>query len=216
MPPPCVLWAKGCGRRVFRECDFSFNGRVGPVIFNRMRDDGKEMQRFSSLLIDHQELLRSYIITQLPGSPDVRDVLQEVNIVLWEKQKSFRPGTNFGAWACTVARYKVLEHRRKEARRSGFLVFNEELSGLLAAEIQEREPELLEEQRWALEQCLAKLSPSNRRMLQARYDSSGGALERLAADTGRSNESLRVTLCRIRSSVRRCIRGLLALEGGIP
>lgn len=180
-----------------------------------MSDDCKELQQFTSLLIDHQELIRSYIITQIPGSPDVRDVLQEVNVVLWEKQKSFQPGTNFGAWACTVARYKVLEHRRREARRSGFLVFNEELSRVLAAEVQEREPDSLEEHRWALDQCLAKLSPSNRRLLQARYDSSGGALARLSAETGRSRESLRVTLSRIRSSVRRCVRSLLTLEGGI-
>jgi RNA polymerase sigma-70 factor (ECF subfamily) len=181
-----------------------------------MRKDCKEMQEFASLLIDHQEVIRSFIITQIPGSPDVRDILQEVNMVLWEKQKSFRPGTNFGAWSCTVARYKVLEHRRKEARRNGFLVFNDELSGVLAAEAQEREPDALEDQRWALDQCLAKLSPSNRRLLQARYDSAAGALARLSAETGRTCESLRVTLSRIRSSVRQCIRGLLTLEGGIP
>lgn len=174
------------------------------------------MQEFASLLIDHQEVIRSFIITQIPGSPDVRDVLQEVNMVLWEKQKSFRPGTNFGAWACTVARYKVLEHRRKEARRNGLLIFNEELSGVLAAQAQEREPDALEDQRWALDQCLAKLSPSNRRLLKARYDSSSGAIASLSAETGRSGESLRVSLSRIRSSLRRCMRGLLALEGGIP
>jgi len=33
--------------------------------------------------------MRSYIISLLPGSPDVRDVLQEVNIVLWEKMNDF-------------------------------------------------------------------------------------------------------------------------------
>jgi RNA polymerase sigma-70 factor (ECF subfamily) len=181
-----------------------------------MRKDHRELQRFTSLLIDHQEVIRSFIISQIPGSPDVRDILQEVNMVLWEKQKSFQAGTNFGAWACTVARYKVLEHRRKEARRSGLLVFNDELSRVLAAEVQEREPDALEEQRWALEQCLAKLSPSNRRLLQARYASPAGALARLSDETGRTRESLRVTLSRIRSSVRRCVRGLLTLEGEIP
>lgn len=181
-----------------------------------MRKDGKELQEFASLLIDYQEVIRAFIITQIPGSPDVRDILQEVNMVLWEKQNSFQQGTNFGAWACTVARYKVLEHCRKEARRSGFFVFNDELSRVLAAEVQEREPDALEDKRWALDQCLAKLSPSNRRLLQARYDSAPGAFARFSAETGRSGESLRVTLCRIRSSVRRCVRGLLAMEGGIP
>lgn len=200
----------------FPEGDFPLDHRYHSVIFKSMRKDCKDVQEFTSLLIDHQELIRSYIITQIPGWPDVRDVLQEVNIVLWEKQKSFKPGTNFGAWACTVARYKVLEHRRAEARRNGVLIFNEDLSRTLGADIQEREPDALEEQRWALDQCLAKLSPANRRLLKARYDASAGALARLADETGRSRESLRVTLCRIRDSLRRCIRNLLALEGGLP
>jgi RNA polymerase sigma-70 factor (ECF subfamily) len=208
--------AAGSGKKSGVPRDFSVNARRLPGIFWGVRDDRKEIQQFGSLLIDHQELIRSYIITQIPAGLEVRDVLQEVNMMLWEKQKSFRLGTNFGAWACTVARYKVLEHRRKEARRRGFLVFSDELSHLLAAEAQEREPEALEEKRWALNQCLEKLSPANRRLLRARYDSCGGELARLSAETGRSNESLRVTLSRIRSSVRRCIRGLLSLEGGIP
>jgi RNA polymerase sigma-70 factor (ECF subfamily) len=97
-----------------------------------MSQESLDVQEFVALLIDHQEVIRSYIITQIPGSPDIRDVLQEVNIVLWEKMKDFEPGTNFGAWACTVARYKVLEHRRREARRNGLLIFNDDLCRAIA------------------------------------------------------------------------------------
>ena len=103
-------------------------------------------------------MIRAYIITQIPGSPDVRDILQEVNVVLWEKRGTFKEGTNFGAWACTVARYKVLEHRRKEARHAGLFLFNDELSEFLGEKFQNHPPNFLEEHRQALEHCLPQLS----------------------------------------------------------
>ena len=172
-----------------------------------------ELSKFVALLIDHQEVIRAYIITQLPGSPDVRDVLQEVNIVLWEKKNSFKEGTNFGAWACTVARYKVLEHRRKEARRKGILIFNDELTELLGEKAQNRSSDFQEDQRRALEVCFSKMSPTNQHLLSVRYTAKQGGLDQLAKETGRSNESLRVTLFRLRDSLRNCIQAYLATGG---
>jgi RNA polymerase sigma-70 factor (ECF subfamily) len=180
-----------------------------------MSRESLDIQEFVALLIDHQELIRSYIIIQIPGSPDVRDVLQEVNLVLWEKMKDFEPGTSFGAWACTVARYKVLEHRRKEARRNGLLVFNDELCRSLAARTEEREPQVLEDRRKALDLCLSKLSVSQRELLKARYGPAKAGMAEAAAGTGRSRESLRVTLSRIRTLLMECIRRQLARQGGM-
>ena len=171
-------------------------------------------KEFVALLIDHQQIIRSFIITQMPGSPDVRDILQEVNILLWEKMKTFERGTNFGAWACTMARYKVLEHRRREARRNQLLVFNDELSRSLAAGATSREPEDLEEKIRALNDCLGKLSDRHRRLVEARYKASSNTMTQIAAETGRSRESLRVTLSRIRRTLRDCIRKQLLREGG--
>ena len=42
-----------------------------------------------------------------------------------------------------------------------------------------------------------------------------GELDRLSKEIGRSNESLRVTLFRLRESLRRCIRSYLFAEGGL-
>ena len=171
-----------------------------------------ELSKFVTLLIDHQEVIRAYIITQIPGSPDVRDILQDVNVVLWEKRGTFKEGTNFGAWACTVARYKVLEHRRKEARHAGLFLFNDELSEFLGEKAQNCPPNFLEEHKQALEHCLPQLSEKNRQLLSARYSSNKGGLEKYSQETGRSNESLRVTLFRLRDTLRRCIRSYLSTK----
>lgn len=52
-----------------------------------------------SLLIDHQDVIRSYIISQIPGSPDVRDVLQKVN----DPSSRERTGLSADTFHSTVA-----------------------------------------------------------------------------------------------------------------
>lgn len=177
-----------------------------------MTPDPKKTQEFVGLLTDHQESIRAYIISQLPGSPDVRDILQEVNLFLWENMNKFEPGSNFGAWACAVAHFRILDHRKK-MKRDRFVVFDEELSRKLAVEIQDRTSVTSESKRMALRGCLEKLSPDNKALLEARYRSTRGELGQLSDELGRSRASLRVSLVRLRSALRRCIEAKLALEG---
>ncbi|MDP4647526.1 MAG: sigma-70 family RNA polymerase sigma factor [Akkermansiaceae bacterium] len=179
----------------------------------RMYSDPNKTKEFVSLLTDHQEVLKSYVIGQLPGCTEVRDIVQEVNILLWEKMDDFEMGTNFGTWACTCAYYMVCNYRKK-VKRNGFLVFCDELSENLAARSEKRVPEALEAKSLALAHCLTKLKESDRVLLRARYDSPSGDMESLAAETGRSRGSLRVALNRLRAVLKNCITSRLAMEGG--
>ena len=178
-----------------------------------MSIDPRVTQKFMGLLTDHQEIIRSYIIAQLPGCSEVRDILQDVNIVLWEKMNDFEIGTNFGAWSCTVAYYKILDYRKKQ-KRNGFLVFGEQLANTLKSESEPRDPSNFEEKRNALNHCLKKLSVKERELLQARYKSPTGEMDRVSEETGRSRASLRVTLCRLRTGLKDCISKRLSMEGG--
>ena len=47
-------------------------------------------------------------------------VLQEVFLVITRKANDFEEGTNFFAWACTIARFKLLELLRRRARAQSF------------------------------------------------------------------------------------------------
>jgi len=169
-----------------------------------MATDPNDMQEFVRLLTNHQEMIRSYIIGQMPGCPDVPDVLQEVNILLWNKMNEFKIGTNFGAWACTVAYYKVLDHRKKMAK-SGFLEFNDELASRLSQDQATRESETLSRKRRALRHCFSKLAPKDQLLLNARYQDDKVKMDELAEQTGRPNASLRVSLSRLRKTLRDCI-----------
>ncbi|MCP5537448.1 MAG: sigma-70 family RNA polymerase sigma factor [Akkermansiaceae bacterium] len=167
---------------------------------------------FIKLLTSHQLALRGFIISMLPGSQDVNDVLQDTNVVLWEKMKSFKPGTNFQAWSFAIARNKVMQywgHQRKLHR----LVLGEETLLAVAEAKQAAPPETIERKLTALGKCLERLSPSERDLVDARYRR-GSSLEKYSDEAGRSAASLRVTLYRVRNKLRQCIEKTLVWEGG--
>lgn len=177
------------------------------------RKEEEAQKVFIRDLTEHQASLRAYIISLMPGQPGALDVLQEVNITLWDKWKSFEPGTNFTAWSFAVARYSVMEHRRK-LRKDHRLVFNDELLDTLSFSPEDVVPEKTEARQRALEQCLASLPPADRELINKRY-TRGHTLENYSAEIGRSANALRVALFRIRAALKICINRRVKQEGGL-
>ncbi|NWK55073.1 sigma-70 family RNA polymerase sigma factor [Verrucomicrobiaceae bacterium N1E253] len=163
-----------------------------------------EFQReFVGLITQHQVSLRAYIISLMPGMDGVSDVLQETNLVLWEKRKSFEPGSHFAAWAFAIARFEVKTHRRKMLRKQPMLCLDEQLNDDLAAYCQ-LPAEDTESRMQALEHCLKKLNPGELELVKQRY-AKNTSLKQYAQNLGRPAGSLRVTLHRIRNSLRKCV-----------
>jgi RNA polymerase sigma-70 factor, ECF subfamily len=161
-----------------------------------------------SQIARHQGVLHAFIISMMPGMDGVEDVLQETSMVLWDKRASFEPGTNFRAWAFSIARYKAMNHRQKRARQ-GMEVLSDDLLDLLSAEFEERADQVDERVR-ALEKCLRRLNSPELDLIEQRYYD-GMTLDHLAGLSNRSLASLRVTLFRIRAALRKCITAELAL-----
>lgn len=171
-----------------------------------MDNDAAQQAEFVSLIARHQALLHSFIISLMPGVDGVDDVLQETNIVLWEKRRSFESGSNFQAWAFQIARFKVMNHRRKMASL-GQQTLDDEVLELLSEE-QEIHSEELDRRLQALKHCLQKLPDKQRQLIERRY-LSGKPLKDFATECGRTAESVGVSLFRIRSALKKCIRGEL-------
>lgn len=164
---------------------------------------------FVAQVTRYQSALRAYIISLMPGLDGVSDVLQETNLVLWKKRKTFKPGTNFRAWACAIARFEVIAHRRKLLRQ-GVSMLDEELAEQLADHC-ETDPEEADERLIALECCLERLGDKERNLIEHRY-ASHASLSEYAAQCQRPVGSLRVTLFRIRAALKKCINSHLATE----
>jgi len=166
-----------------------------------------------SLLTQHQSALRLYIESLAPGEGVGEDISQETNAILWTKREDFELGTNFKAWAFSIARFQVRKWRHRQAKDSR-LVFCDELQDTISEEVQEHLEDLSEHQ-IALRNCLKKLKPSERELIHYRYYEDA-SLKHYSEQVGRSLGGLKVSLCRIRNRLQRCVEGTLSLsEKGI-
>jgi RNA polymerase sigma-70 factor (ECF subfamily) len=170
-------------------------------------------QEFLQLFTRSQRGLHAYILAYVHDPNTAADLLQETNIVLWQKFDQFESGTNFFAWAREIARLTVIRHRRTGARRIGTLDPHllEELafraSELASSDLDDRE---------VLNSCLRKLKEKDRELISSRYRP-GVSVGEMAIRLGRSENSVSQSLCRIRRNLAECIeRTLRAQESVAP
>lgn len=172
-----------------------------------------EQREFVRLIIQHQPNLRAYIISLMPGVEGAGDVLQEVNLVLWEKMSSFTIGTNFRAWAFAIARFEVKSYL-KHLRESEIPMLPDSVATKLAEQfdgLYASDPEDAEVRLQALRKCLKRLAPDDRQVIEARY-SGPNNIRDFSASSGLPANTLRVKLHRIRNALRRCITERLRLN----
>jgi len=95
------------------------------------------------------------------------------------------------------------------------LVFNDEVFAYLAERQAERLDEGTPSKRvTALRDCLGKLPPHSRRLLECRY-TPGASVKNLAETDGRSTAALSQVLYRIRETLLTCIERALAAGGAV-
>lgn len=153
------------------------------------------------MLTSHQTRLRGFIRCLLFDPSHAEDVLQETNMILWQKAAEYRPGSDFWAWASQIARFKVLSHA-KQLRRS-HLHCDEAFLDQFAAAV-ERRSEDIDQRKQALEHCLNRLPPAQRRLIELRYGTDQ-AVGEIAKSVGRPEGSVRQTLYRVRGLLLACI-----------
>jgi RNA polymerase sigma-70 factor (ECF subfamily) len=175
-------------------------------LFSKKNDDFA-MVRIAA----NQAELRALIHSLLPGDPSVDDVLQRANLVIWKKRSAFKPGTDFRAWAFSIARWEVRAYLKERKRRS-WLVIDDDLACLLYEAAEQTAEELpMADMRAALEKCMGQLKPEERDLVTHRYYTDA-PLQVFAEQHGRPVTSLKTSLARIRASLKRCIESLLSIE----
>ncbi len=182
-----------------------------PAEHDEMRQTGND-DEIVALLTEHQLPLRLYVQALLPGDAAAADVAQQASVLIWRKRSDFELGTNFKAWAFAIARFEVLNYRKKQASEAR-LVFSEEMEETFASDLAERRDDT-DRRHVALQGCLTKLRDKDRDLLLHRYGGEG-TLKDFARETGRSVGGLKVTLHRLRNALLACIeRQLKTQEGG--
>ncbi|MCM2369981.1 sigma-70 family RNA polymerase sigma factor [Aporhodopirellula aestuarii] len=149
-----------------------------------------------------QNRLYGFVRCLLFDPKDVEDVLQDVNVVLLRKHEEFEIGTNFWAWASTVARFQVLTYCKRLGRDR--LVFDDSLLELIASDVGEMSGEI-DDRMEVLQGCMEKLPTPQRQLLSMRYEPDS-SLSVIAESLDRTVGSVRQALFRIRESLLGCVQ----------
>lgn len=171
--------------------------------------DSERTSQFLQLYSVAQPRLFAYILAMIPEWHDAEEVLQETSVVLWKSFDQFQQGTNFWAWAKTVALHQVLSFRKKRKRTPHPL--EQKFIEAVAKEYG-RMADNLEDQLQAMADCVAKLPPNERELIVACYEPNATILE-VAERLGRPAGTVYKSLSRIRQSLLKCIEETLS-EGG--
>lgn len=159
-------------------------------------------EEFVSALTAAYDKLFGYLLSLLGRWHDAQDVLQRSSLVMWQKFETFEVGTDFVAWASTICFYEAKNFLRQSSRSP--LKFDDELLAILAWERLDD----LEFQRHrisALEECLKKVRPAERELLQAAYVEPGKIVE-LATRLGRAPRTLYNKLNLLRQRLVECVQ----------
>jgi RNA polymerase sigma-70 factor, ECF subfamily len=166
-------------------------------------------KRLMALMTRHQRQIFSYIYALVPNRSDAEDLLQETSLVICEKFHEFEDGTDFVAWGCQIAYWRVRYSRQKYARSK--VVFDQEIVDVLAQTASSMADEL-DDRHEALARCLQKLHPRDRELLLARYEP-GGGVEEAAKRSRRTLKAAYKALTRLRKLLLDCVSTRLASEG---
>lgn len=167
-----------------------------------------ESEAHVRLIAQAQRRIYAFIYALVRHPTDADDILQETNVVLWRKRATYEPGTNYFAWAFTIARLQVMAFRARQARKG--LLFDDDLLEKIA-KVAGSESEQYDRRSAALQNCLQKLTTSQRDLISRRYQPNG-AVNSLAAAVGKSPKAVSASLRRVRDKLRQCIERTLAAE----
>lgn len=161
---------------------------------------------FFQQLLRHQGQLHAYVLSLVGNTSDARDVLQDINQCLLEKQNSFTQGTNFLAWSRKVAFYKIQSFWRDQSRSR--VLFDDDLLNSMSETINSM-PDIYNEQIEAMRSCLTQLPEDKRTLMQQRYGQFL-PLKSIADYWGKSEKAISVMLLRIRLRLQDCIQKTIA------
>lgn len=179
-----------------------------PQSREQTRQHEQAYESFVQAFARHEPALRSFVRPLVPTWDDMDEVIQQTCVVMWRKYWEFEEGSDYLAWACTIARFEVLKHRRRQARDRH--MFSEELISVLADE-GAAESGRRERERRALDACIERLAPRQRDLVQRCY-SGASTIRQVAESQGRSATALYKALDRIRLALLECIERALAQE----
>lgn len=170
----------------------------------------EQVAHVQGLFVHHLPALRGFVLSLLSDFSLVDDVVQETFLTVTAKAESFQRGSNFRAWAWTIARFKTLQLLEKSSAVNS--QFAPDVIEALCAHESSQDWQM-EEMLRHLGECVGELAPRARRAIELRYMQAHRPPE-IARSMGWSVEAVHVALSRARVFLRDCVnQRTLAGEG---
>jgi RNA polymerase sigma-70 factor, ECF subfamily len=177
-----------------------------PFSTDRAEDRGGE---FVQLLARHERRLEGYVLSMLPNWHDAEEVVQDTKLKLWQQFSDYDPTKDFGAWACTIAYYQILAIRHRSQAKH--VLLGDEFLEKVAAKVAQVAAMSADREN-AMSGCVQQLSEARRTLLRRCY-AGGETIAQIASQLGRTADSVRQELLRVRRTLHRCIDAALRRGG---
>lgn len=171
-------------------------------------DGSSSEQTFNSILWRTQARVRAYIAGMGAAAHEVDDLAQDVYLELYRNFDQMPADVVPELWLKGIARNICLSHFRRSSRRGK--LHREAIADILA-ETQARTEELMARGSVgiALEECVAKLPPSQQQLIEMRYQQD--LTSKIIAEQLQSTaEAIRMMLYRVRIALKNCVTEALA------
>lgn len=166
--------------------------------------------RFIAEITRCQRQLHAFVLSMVWHPVEADDVLQETNLVRWQKAAEFDDTRPFMPWAMRFAQLQSMAYLKWRQRQDCRLLIDDQLAKIMADEAAYEEP-LFEARRIALADCLQKLTPQQRELVSRRYEPSASVAS-MAAAAKIAPKALSERLRRIRHLLLVCVRKTLSEE----
>lgn len=140
---------------------------------------------------------------------DAQDLLQMTNVTAWMRRETFEPGSDLIAWMRTIAINHAHNESRRRERRSTVPLLDDELFQIAEARHAMRQRDApqqydLDARRDQIDQCLEKLTPAQRSLVEQFYHQ-GLSLNQIAEANGTNANAIGQRLHRVRSALAKCV-----------
>ena len=170
------------------------------------------LQALEGLVRADRKDVRNFLVRRVGNLAVADDLAQEVFLTVIRQLESIHDDRRFRGWLFRIARNKAVDHLRRAVREKTteydveLLLAKESIS---QAQAQNMAPP--EHIMFALRECVAKLNPESRALIESVYFKNISA-ERLAAASNRKSNAVRMSMLRIRKALAKCIRRRLGSE----
>jgi len=173
-----------------------------------MDNDSSKSARFFKLYSGVSNRIFSYLLIMVHNKDNAEELAQETASILWSKFDEFKDGTNFGAWAISIARLKALEFLRK--RQKTAMIFNDSFYELVSKEAAKSSDDLPLYSE-ALKKCLSRLSENHMKLLTMRFKKDL-SVKKISQLTGRPLGSMYHHFSKLMRGLKDCIERRLLQE----